>query len=110
MRARAGKCRPTGCSLLAGSFPASRLGILWLYDESDITRVSTHTGIVSDVLVSALYWLLLPPTYLVTARIWRLSPLHFAHAIKKAERNLSVATIPLVELASEGSASHWFYW
>jgi hypothetical protein len=33
----------------------ARLGTLWLYDVSDVTRVSTHTGIVSDVLVPALY-------------------------------------------------------
>ena len=44
-------------------------------------------------------------TYLPSAlaRIWRLYPLHFAHAIKKAERNRSVTTVPFVELASEGA-------
>ena len=93
-----------GCSLLAGSFPASRDWAHFGCTTSLTSRVSARTP-ASCRMCSYLpsIWLLLPPTYLVTARIWRLYPLHFAHAIKKAERNLSVTTVPLVELASEGA-------
>ena len=69
------------------------------------TGLTSRVGMrAPDRVGSASY---LPPIWLLLAfylaRIWRLSPLHFAHAIKKAERKLSVTTVPLVELASEGA-------
>ena len=69
------------------------------------TGLTSRVGMrAPDRVGSASY---LPPIWLLLAfylaRIWRLSPLHFAQAIKKAERKLSVTTVPLVELASEGA-------
>jgi hypothetical protein len=76
------------------------IGTVGLRDGSNITRGNARTGSCRICVVSAPY---LAPTCLLLGTYLAAIPLHFAHAIKKAERKLSVTTVPLVELASEGA-------
>ena len=71
--------------VLPGVVPQHReIGTVGLRDGSDITRGNARTGSCRICVGSASY---LPPIWLLLAfylaRIWRLYPLHFAHAIKK---------------------------